>query len=257
MRSLSILATSIILASLACCGERAPASDKYTDPAFDLLVGADTYRSSKDATACERVLYSKLSDQWLDAYRTGRSSDAEKVWGQILSELKACRSISILIEKLYYRIRFQAEGNEGNESRFGFATYYKSLIAATEKSVGKDHRFVADILGYLGNHYDNTKDFQAALTCRQRRLDILEKLPNLQDPTLASALLETAFDLCKLHNYIKAEVYLKRALLVAEKLPEHTPLRRTVALYGKLLANTGRGTQKQQLISKYQARLSK
>lgn len=192
------------------------AAEKDSSNVFDLLDQAAQGDNSKDMLMCEKVFYSGLCDQWLKAYVAGKTAEADKTWSQIMSQLKDSPSCYILVTKLFHRLETEAPDNASNDSKWGILAYTNQVLAATEKALGRNHRFVSDILAFKATHYDSIKDYKAALPVRQRELDIGIKSMGPEAEMTGFCMVDMAFELAELGRYEEARQLAQRALKLAQ-----------------------------------------
>jgi hypothetical protein len=205
--------TLVCLAGLQTC---VLAAEKDSSNVFDLLDQAAQGDNSKDMLMCEKVFYSGLCDQWLKAYVAGKTAEADKTWSQIMSQLKDSPSCYILVTKLFHRLETEAPDNASNDSKWGTLSYTNQVLAATEKSLGRNHRFVSDILAFKATHYDSIKDYKAALPVRQRELDVGIKSMGPEAEMTGFCMVDMAFELAELGRYEEARQLAQRALKLAQ-----------------------------------------
>ena len=195
-------------------GHGAYANDS-TSEMFDIFGHVANADKSKDTAMCETVFYSGLCDQWVKAYIGGKSGEAERIWSNILTKIKDSPSCYILVKKLFQRLESDAPESVSNSSKYGILPYSHFLLAATEKALGRQHRFVADILAFMSTHYDSIKDFKTALILRRREMEIEEKCGPESEMT-GFAMLDVAFDLGQLGRYDEARKLTLRVLKFAK-----------------------------------------
>jgi len=168
---------------------------------FDLAGQVAEGDNSKDTLMCETIFYSGLCDLWTKAYIGGKVADAEKIWSKILTKMKDSPSCYILVKKLYQRLESDAPENVTNTSKYGILPYANTLLAATEKAAGPNHRFVADILAFKATHYDSIKDYKAALPVRQRELAVELKATGPESEMTGFCMLDMTYELAELGRY--------------------------------------------------------
>ncbi len=238
-------------------GATAAFADENKDDSLSLLTDATTYRLSKDAVACEKALYSKTSDQWLKAYMQGQNNEADLLWKKILVQVKDCESIDVLIDKLYYRVRFLPDESEEASARMAMVPFYTSLLNATEKAVGKDHRFCVQLIGYIAGHYEDIKNFKEAIVWRDKQLKVSQRVSGSKSHTVAHILFSEGRDYCSLRDYKNAEPLLLKSIAIAEKNRYPFILKNSLFAYGQLLCATNRKPQALALQAKYRGLLEK
>lgn len=155
----------------------------------------------RDPLVCENVFYSKLGDQWVQAYVAGRTEDAQKIWGKILAKVDTAPSCYILVKKLHARLEADAPDQVSNSSRFGILQYSNALLQATQKCLGPNHHFVADILAFKATHFDSVKDFETALKLRQQELNVAVKSTGAESELSAHCSLDMAYELAELKRF--------------------------------------------------------
>jgi hypothetical protein len=201
---------------LCFAGTCALAQQKDLTNVFDLLDQAAQVDNSKDAVMCEKAFYSGLCDQWLKEYVAGKTAEADKTWAKILFKMNDSPSCYILVRKLFQRLESGAPDNATNDSKYGILTYSNQVLAATEKTLGRNHRFVCDILAFKATHYDSIKDFKAALPLRQRELDVGIKSMGPESEMTGFCMVDMAFELAKLRRYDEGHRLVLRALKLAQ-----------------------------------------
>jgi tetratricopeptide (TPR) repeat protein len=183
---------------------------------FDLLDQAAQGDNSKDMLMCEKVFYSGLCDQWLKGYVAGKTAEADQTWSKIMSQLKESPSCYILVRKLYHRLDTEAPDNATNDSKWGILAYTNQVLGATEKALGRNHRFVSDILAFKATHYDSIKDYKTALPLRQRELDVGIKSMGPEAEMTGFCMVDMSFELAELGRYEEARQLALRALKLAQ-----------------------------------------
>ncbi|MGH9553532.1 MAG: hypothetical protein ACRD3W_29390 [Terriglobales bacterium] len=208
MRSPIVFLLSAIIAascSIPCVADKAVKESDGTSEMLDIFGQAATWDKHKDTELCEKIFFSGLSDQWVNAYFKGPPGAADRIWAKILKELKGSQTCFILVCKLYDRVETGAPDTVDNNSKYGILPYSKCLLSATEKQLGPDHPFNGDILAFMCRHYDSVKDFHTALPLRQREVRIAEKAFGKEGEMTGFALLDVAFDYAYLQRYEEAK----------------------------------------------------
>jgi len=175
----------------------------------DQVAQGDNHR---DTVICETVFYSGLCDQWLAAYEAGKIVDADKVWAKILAKIQTSESSYLLLKKLHQRLESDAPEVVSNNSKYGILQYSNTILKATEKTLGPNHRFIADILAFMTTHYDSIKDYKTALPLRQREMDISIKSSGPESEMSAFSILDMAYELAELGRYQEAQALVTRVL---------------------------------------------
>lgn len=249
----SVVTIQIALTISVAATTEACASDKGSE-VFNLLAGADKYRLSHDAVICEKAFFSKLGDLWINAYIQGRTSEADQLWHKLLVQVKDCESIGVLIDKLYYRLRFLPDEKTDDSEKMAMVPFYLNLLKSTEKAVGKEHRFCAELCGYLSSHGETTKDFKLAIKWRQKQLDVLKKVSRSSSWNVANTLFHLGYDYYMQHDYRSSEPLLLKSINIADKNRYQVILKQSVTQYCKLLRSTDRKSQALVLQAKYRSR---
>jgi tetratricopeptide (TPR) repeat protein len=168
--------------------------------------------SHRDTVACETVFYSGLCDQWLKAYEGGRTADAERAWAKILAKIGTSDSCYLLLRKLHQRLESDAPEEVSNSSKYGILQFTNTILKATEKNLGPNHRFIADILAFMTTHYDSIKDYKTALPLRQREMEVSIKSTGAESEMSAYSIMDMAYELAELGRYQKAHQLVTRVL---------------------------------------------
>jgi tetratricopeptide (TPR) repeat protein len=203
----------------------------------DQVAEEDNHR---DTVICETVFYSGLCDQWLKAYEAGKIADADKIWAKILAKIKNSESCFLLLKKLHQRLESDAPDVVSNNSKYGILQYSNTILKATEKILGPNHRFIADILAFLTTHYDSIKDYKTALPLRQREMDVSIKSSGPEAEMTAFAILDMGYELAELGRYQEAQVLVTRVLKFSRAHKYERVLPLAVRLDGQLKATMQR-----------------
>jgi hypothetical protein len=134
-----------------------------------------------------------------------------------LSQVKGSEQIYTLIAKLFDRLSLMAPDNARNDSKYGVLPYTKRLLAATEATLGKEHQYVSDILGFMGNHYLSIGDFQTALTISRRAQEIAKKSAGPESEITGFCDLDVAYSLCRLGRLTEAQPIIEHVKVMAKK----------------------------------------
>jgi tetratricopeptide (TPR) repeat protein len=197
----------------------------------DQVAQQDNYQ---DTVMCESVFYSGLCDQWLKAYEAGKTADAEKIWVKILAKIKASDSCYLLVKKLHQRLESDAPEVASNSSKYGILQYTNTLLKATEKNLGPNHRFIADILAFMTTHYDSIRDYKTAFPLRQREMEVSIKSTGPESEMSAYSIMDMAYELAELGRYQEAHQLVQRVLKVVRAHNYKRALPLAIRLDGQL-----------------------
>lgn len=204
-----------------------------------------------DQELCEKVVYSSLYDKWLQSYLRGDTKTSSALWAQIVHGLNSCNSIGFLIYRAAYQVRFHAPDNATDKSRFGLIPFYRNLLQFTETAVGRDHRFLPEILAILAHHYETHGNYASALECHHRAQMILRATRGTEHKGIALQMFGEAYDDYILRDYNKAEALVQQVIDRADRIHSPELLKASVRLYIKVLMVTDRKQECQALLRKY------
>ena len=233
--NLKLLLLTLVFCLLNCSSPAALAQAKDMDTAMDQLM---TTRSGN----------SDFMDHWFKFYASGNIKEADKTWASILKQCADREEIGDFTENINERCWF-AESN--NRNKVDAEQAYKHLLATTERMLGKDHRFVADLYTFLAVYAEARHDFKKAKSYRLLDLKLHEKALGPNNHQVIEANQEIGHLLLSTKEYNEAEPYLKKALVMSKKQGLKRTFQRAKADYLKLLYATNRGAEARHLMAKH------
>lgn len=176
-------------------------------------------------------------DRWCTQFEHGQIAEADKTWNKILKECANREDISEVIENLNGRSLFAEDKKKINTEKV-----YLHLLVSTEKTLGKEHRFVGDICRFMARYADYRRDYKSELTYRLRDLNIHEKALGKDNRHAIEARFELGHLFMKMKDYAQAEPYLKRAVVDGERNRRYEVASKAKKDYLELLHATGGDT---------------
>lgn len=172
----------------------------------------------------QKMELSSPVDQWFAAYLSGRMVQADKLWADLLVKYKNKEEIGDILENINQRSWF-AENKKPIEA----VKVYEHLLECTEKDLGADHRFVADICSFLATYYESVHEYERALAYRKRDLLLHQRALGAENRQVAEANQEIGHLLLRMKKYDPAEAYLRQAINVASRKGYAVALRKATA----------------------------
>jgi hypothetical protein len=231
-----------------------PASVQAKPPdMFDLLESAESGRDP-DEQACTTVVRSALGDKFLKSYLAGNTAEAERLWAQMLKQLSKQKSIETLPKN--FAARYSLDIPEGTtvNSPYSRTRFYGFCLTATEKVVGKDHRFYMDCLEEVARLHDGMHRYKEGLPLRSQEYQLAVKFFGAESERAMWAHIAVAYDQTQLKEYAQAEPILKNCIEICERHGYKLPLRRALRTYFTLLLATNRKEDADKLLAHYHLR---
>lgn len=194
-------------------------------------------QNDKDRQLCDRARYGTNVDHWYKAVEKGDRKSAKTYWRAVLNELKGCRRIWFLLLDL--RLRWCLSDEDVKIDHHDYA-FHKNLIADTEEAVGKEHRFVADVLTFCGTYFETSGKSEDALKAYSRTLEIRTKSLGNDATETVSIKFVLAEYLYKLKRYAESEHFFKEFAASCQKLKEREALLDGVRRYAATMRRVGR-----------------
>jgi hypothetical protein len=141
------------------------ASDTKYDAAVDSLL--DT--SDKSST---------IVSKWLKLYCGGKIKEADLEWISILKSQAGTQSIDRLLWSIEQESVF-LDGADKKEFKCAPTALFEHLLSVTERSLGKDHRFICDICDDLAILANDRRNYSESKKYRLRELELSRKLGDL------------------------------------------------------------------------------
>jgi len=187
------------------------------DPsAFDLFDKVQGELPEDDVRARD-VMTSDLADKFVKAYLTRKTVESDRIWAVMLKKLGDVKSCSALSSDLYGRIQMDAPDDATLNSVYSRHSFFSYMVTATEKAVGKDHRFMVDAYSQSARTYEGARNWKDAIPLRIKRTQLCEKLFGYEaEPTLNSRL-DVIRDQMKMQQYANVEPRLKTIIEQCKK----------------------------------------
>jgi hypothetical protein len=138
---------------------------------MDLISSTEKIRydrnKSDDDKKCDEIANSKYFGDWVKAYVKGDQKAFDKSWASVLYQLKDRKRISHLFEIANERTMLLDTASTNN------TILWLQLLSSTEKAVGPNHRFIADVLFDLSAYEDGIKDYKTSLRYLKRAKPIV------------------------------------------------------------------------------------
>lgn len=217
-----------------------------------LLTDFDEARDhdDKDRDLCDRARYGKNVDRWYKAVERGDHKEAKAAWRVVLNELKQCNRIWFLLLDLRLRWCLGEDDEGANIDRHDYA-FHKDLIADTEEAVGRDHRFVADVLTFCGNYFETCGKADEALKAYLRTLEIRTKTSGNNSAETISIKYVLAEHLYKLGKFAESQRFFKDFATSCQRVKEREALMDGVRRYAAMMRRAGKVKEAYTLEAKY------
>ncbi|MGD9680737.1 MAG: hypothetical protein AB7W16_06085 [Candidatus Obscuribacterales bacterium] len=199
-----------------------------------------------DRVLSNRSEGSEQMERWFALYAAGKTAEADRAWASALKAFEKREEIGDYLEFVNQRCWFSGEkGSPGvdPEKTYGY------LLVTTERILGKEHRFVADICTFLATYAEARKDFKAARALRLRDLRLHEKALGKDNRQVLEAHQEIGHLLMGTKEYREAEKHLLSAI-ENPHCPKST-FQKAVLDYIKLLRATGRDVEARRVSARY------
>ncbi len=206
----------------------------------------------KDQELCNRARYGVNVDRWYKAVDAGDKKKAKEYWRAVLTELKSCRRIWILLLDL--RMRWCLGESDAKVDRHG-DEFHRNLIADTEAAVGRDHRFSADVLSFCANYFETCGNEAEATACYRRALEIRLKTFEKDDPATLNAYLLLAENLYKMKRFAESEQFFKEYIAGCRHNKDSDGVADGVRRYADLMRKSGKIKEAYVFEAKYGTRL--
>lgn len=128
-------------------------------------------------------------------------------------------------------------------------------IADTEAAVGRDHRFVADVLTFCANYFETCGKEPEATACYRRALAIRQKCFEKRDPDTLNAYLLLAENLFKMKRYAESELLFKEYIAGCRHNKDNDGITDGVHRYADLMRKSGKVKDAYIFEAKYGVRL--
>lgn len=165
-----------------------------------------------------------------------------------MEELKTCRRIWFLLLDL--RLRWCLADEDSKIDRHDMA-FHKNLISDTEEAVGRDHRFVADVLVFCANYFENCGNAEEAISTCRRALEIRSKTFGKDAAETIGIKYVLAEYLYKLKRYPEAERFFNDFATSCQKRKEGDALMDGIRRYAATMRRCGRVKDAYTLEAKY------
>ena len=205
----------------------------YADAPPDLGTALDSVVRTRSSNA-------DLMDRWFKAFAKKNYSEADKIWAAILKHCASREEIGDFTENINERCWFAEDTDSKNVDP---EKAYYHLLVTTEKMLGKDHRFVADLCTFLATYAEARHDYQQAKAYRLRDLRLHEKVLGPNNHQVIEANQEVGHLLLTMKQYEEAEPYLKKAIAASKKQGLYGTYQKATADYQLLLRATKSDTK--------------
>lgn len=191
--------------------------------------------AAMDSVVRHRSSNAVMMDRWFKSYARKNYGEADKIWAAILKHCANREEIGDFIENINERCWF---ADDSDSKKVDPEKAYHHLLVTTEKMLGKDHRFVADLCTFLATYAEARHDYQQAKAYRLRDLKLHEKALGANNHQVIEANQEVGHLLLTMKQYGEAEQYLKRAIVASKKQGLSGPYQKANADYLQLLHAT-------------------
>jgi hypothetical protein len=222
--------------------------------AIDLLDSAEAMKSP-DEQACTTIVQSRLGDKFLKAYMGGNTPEAERLWALMLKQLNGVTSIETLGKQVFSRFAFEIPEGASFGSRYDRQNLYKFCLKATEKAVGKNHRFYMDYLAENGRQMEMVKKYSEAEPMRLKEYQLAVKFFGKESARAMYAAFNDAHDKFYLKRYAEAEPMLKNTIEICERHRYKQPLGYALKTYLNILLATNRKEDADKFLARYHLRI--
>jgi hypothetical protein len=191
----------LILCLAACPAMSAPAGDDLLD---QVLKDSSSQKNSMESQSVRTPDF----DNWLRHYLAGQSDLAQKDWGKVLKV--ACKEgdMHSLLKQAVIRISFS--NSTDDNPRCNTVLAVNTMIADTEKYIGKNDWFLHDGYDYATNICQGAKKFDQATAYKQKEIKLEEKRYGIDSPILRGTLCHLAELFIEKKNWPEAERALNR-----------------------------------------------
>ncbi len=203
----AVAMTQLLLVEIA--GSMLLAQSALAEPARDLDAAFDKAVYNRSGGN-----FTDRMDLWLKKFESGKIAEADKLWASIIKDCAGREEIGDFIEVINMRTWF---AEDTSKKQADPEKAYQHLLDITEKMLGKDHRYVADICTYLALYAESRNDFKKAKELRLRDLHLHEKALGESNHQVIEAYQEVGHLLVQMKEYTEAEVYLKTAMRLAQR----------------------------------------
>lgn len=196
--------------------------------------------SDMDGIVAQRTSNSEMMDLWFKSYAKGDYVKADKLWQKLLKDCAKREEIGDILENVNERCWF-AEDTATRKVDPEKAYYH--LLVCTERMLGKEHRFVADLCTFLATYAEARHDYEKAKQYRLRDLKLHEKALGDQNHQVIEANQEVGHLLVVMKQYDQAGPYLKKALTISKQQGITTTYQKARSDYLKVLKATKSNTK--------------
>lgn len=172
----------------------------------------EDFNDAIDELMTKRSNNSDKMQHWFDLYSHGKIAESDKVWIGILNDCKNREEIGDFSENINERCWFDERTKKVDAEKA-----YLHLFELTQKALGKEHRFVADLATFLATYSEARHDYNKALQYRVMDLQLHRKALGAENHQVLEAQIEVAHLLITMKDYKQAETYLASAIVDAKK----------------------------------------
>lgn len=172
-----------------------------------------------DQACCDRGIYSKSFDRWIQAYINGRDAEALKEWAGVLQAAKGAKSLTRLASCACTRLDFlDGADSDKLDKRGGLLPAVKAMYDSTVKLVGKDTFQAASIAHYLSDKYRGSGQYALSVLYAKEDVRSREVDRGGNDYLLWPSLMDLADKELLARDYVNCKAHTERALALGIKI---------------------------------------
>jgi hypothetical protein len=228
------------------------AQDSSMSSMYDMFEQTQKKETASDRL-CKEIVASDLADKFLKAYLSGKTAEADRIYALMLKKLELGKSESSywLCQGLYAHIQFDVPDDASLSSIYSRRSFFTFIALATEKAVGKYHRFMLDPLALIAKYDEGARNWKDAEAIRIRRTQICEKCFGKEaEPTLNSRVNEV-WDKMQMQQYSGVEPVLKQVIEQSKRHGCLPTLQNAVKDYALFLRLSNRRSDYDKLMAEY------
>jgi hypothetical protein len=163
----------------------------------------------ENSSSLSRLSFSKEFDGCVRAYFEGDKKRGEQFWKKLLIGAKGCSSVHPMVKNLHGHI-VMISRDERMPKCHGLCLYL-SLLTATQQAM-PHHRFVADVLDFIGSHYEDYHDYKSAIPYRSQQVEIMTRRLGTKNEETQDVIQNLAYDQYLNHDYKAAQKLIDASL---------------------------------------------
>jgi hypothetical protein len=243
------LRIAIVAVALMFCPAFAQSNEPNSFDIYNRILDSERLEERQ----CKDEAASETGEKFLKAYLSGKTAEAERLWALMLKHLSKTSSIDSLGHSLYTRYVLEIPDGATLHSRYSRESLYRFILAATDKAVGKNHRFYMDCLGEVAYIVEGTKKWQEGETIRIRQYRLAERCLGKESEKTLAVCNRYAWDKIHLRQYVEAESMLKNTIQASERHGYKKPLVGALKVYLYLLQTTNRTADANKLVAQWRS----